>query len=162
MAGTKEILATAVEFERQGESYYLRFHDLVGDKGAKALMKGLARDEKEHADILSRELSALGGKATAVSKAALDKALKEIFPEKTEKGSLAAKDAVSALRLGIKTEERSIDFYSKNGAKAAPELKEVFAKLERMERGHLDLLKENLRSLEDQGSWYGYVPILEG
>ena len=162
MAGIKETLTTAIEFERHGQSYYMRFHDLVGDDSAKALMKSLAHDEKEHAEILSRELSSLGGKATAPSKEALENGLRAIFPERTVKGSLAAKDAVSALKLGIRTEERSIEFYSKNGAKAAPELRDVFSKLERMERGHLELLKENLRSLEDQGSWYGYVPILEG
>jgi hypothetical protein len=31
-----------------------------------------------------------------------------------------------------------------------------------MERGHLAMLRENLRYLEDDGSWFGYVPILEG
>jgi rubrerythrin len=162
MAGVKETLTAAIEFEKRGESYYMRFHDLVGDKGAKALMKSLANDEKEHARILTKELSALGGRAKPPSKTAVEKGLREIFPEGARKGSLASKDSLSALRLGIRTEERSIAFYSKNGAKAGPELKAMFGKLETMERGHLDLLKENLRNLEDEGSWYGYVPILEG
>ena len=162
MTDMKEVISAAIEFEHFGHRYYTRFHELVADEKAKALMKSLARDEKEHAEILSRELSSLGGKAKAPTKEALEKGLRAIFPERTAKGSLAAKDAVSALKLGIRTEERSIDFYSKNGARAAPELRDVFSKLERMERGHLELLKENLRSLEDQGAWYGYVPILEG
>lgn len=162
MAGTKEILATAIEFEKHGEGYYLRFHELVTDKGARALMKSLAHDEKEHAEILTRELAALGGKAKPPTKKDLEKGLREIFPVKNTKGKLASKDAVSALKMGIKTEERSIEFYSKNGAKAPAELKAVFKELERMEKGHLELLTENLRSLQDQNSWYGYVPILEG
>ena len=160
--GTKETLATAIEFEKHGEGYYLRFLDLVTDPGAKALMKSLARDEKEHAEILTRELAALGGKAKPPSQQEVERGLRAIFPDTRSKGQLGSKDAASALRQGMATEERSIEFYSKNGAKASPELKAVFSKLERMERGHLELLKENLKSLEDQNSWYGYVPILEG
>jgi len=30
-----------------------------------------------------------------------------------------------------------------------------------MERGHLELLTENLRYLEDDGVWYGYLPFLD-
>jgi hypothetical protein len=30
-----------------------------------------------------------------------------------------------------------------------------------MERGHKEMLEENLKYLEDDGSWYGYVPFLD-
>ena len=56
MVGVAEILATAIEFERFGKEYYMRFYELVGDPKAKALMKGLAHDEEEHAAMLSKEL----------------------------------------------------------------------------------------------------------
>lgn len=162
MAGTKEILATAIEFEKHGEGYYLRFLELVTDDGAKALMRGLASDEKEHAEILTKELESLGGKAKPPSKKEVEKGLRAIFPDDDVRGPLGSKGAAAALKMGIKTEERSIAFYSKNGANAPPQLRKIFEKLERMERAHLELLAENLRSLEDQNSWYGYVPILEG
>jgi rubrerythrin len=61
MADLKQILAAAIEFERFGVEYYTKFHELVGDEKAKPLMKGLAGDEKEHANILERELKKLGG-----------------------------------------------------------------------------------------------------
>ncbi|MEM2890916.1 MAG: ferritin family protein [Thermoplasmata archaeon] len=161
MADLKQIIATAIEFEKFGVEYYLRFHDLVADEKAKPLMKGLADDEREHARILEEQLRMLGGKARAPSKEELKKGLKEIFPEDVRRGSLATKDAISALKLGIRTEERSIEYYSKNAAAAGPKLKEIFSRLEKMERGHLELLTENLRYLEDDGVWYGYVPFLD-
>lgn len=161
MADLKQIIATAIEFEKFGMEYYLRFHELVADEKAKPLMKGLAEDEREHARILEEQLKMLGGKARAPSKAELKKGLKEIFPEDVRRGSLPTKDAISALKLGIRTEERSIEYYSKNAAAAGPKLKEIFSRLEKMERGHLELLTENLRYLEDDGVWYGYVPFLD-
>ena len=161
MADIKEILAAAIEFERFGVEYYTKFQELVGDEKAKPLMKGLAGDEKEHAKILETELNKLGGKVSPPSKEIVKKGLAEIFPEKVKKGSIATKDAISAIKLGMRTEERSIDFYSKNAAVAGGSLKEVFGKLEKMERGHLELLTENLKYLEDDGNWYGYVPFLD-
>jgi rubrerythrin len=161
MADVKDILAAAIEFERFGAEYYKRFHELVGDERAKPLMKGLAEDEKEHARILESELKKLGGIPKAPSKESLEKGLREIFPEEVSKNAIVTKDAINALKLGIRTEERSIDYYSKNAAASGPRLKDIFAKLEKMERGHLELLQENLRYLEDDGTWYGYVPFLD-
>ena len=161
MADVKEILASAIEFERFGVEYYRKFHELVGDEKAKPLMKGLSDDEKEHARILEEELKKLGGKAPVPAKETLERGLAEIFPEKLRKNSIAAKDAISALKLGVRTEQRSIDFYSKNATVGGARLKEIFQKLEKMERGHKELLEENLRFLEDDGVWYGYVPFLD-
>ncbi|MCJ7561564.1 MAG: ferritin family protein, partial [Thermoplasmata archaeon] len=158
----KEVIAAAIEFERFGAEYYMRFHDLVNDKEAKSLMKSLASDESEHAAILSRELQVLGGSHKKSSKEEVEKGLAEIFPNDTREGDLGIKDAVSAIKLGMKTEERSIEFYSKNASIAAVGLKDIFLKLESMEREHLRILQENLEQLENSGAWYGYVPILEG
>ena len=162
MGDAKDIISAAVEFEKFGAEYYLRFKDLVDEKDAKALMMSLAADEKEHAAVLTRELQALGGKAKASDKKEVRKGLAKIFPEKAKKGKLGVKDTISAIKLGIRTEERSIEFYSKNAAKAGPGVKEVFSRLEGVEREHLRLLQENLHYLESDGSWFGYVPILEG
>lgn len=161
MADLKEILATAIEFEHFGIEYYAKFMDLISDEKAKPLFKSLSEDEREHASILERELKLAGGKPKVLSKEMLEKGLTEIFPERLKKNSIAAKDAISAIKLGIRTEERSIEFYSKNAASAGPKLKEIFARLEKMERGHKELLEENLRYLQDDGSWYGYLPFLD-
>ena len=161
MTDMKEVISTAVELEEFGAEYYLRFRDMVSGKDAKALMTSLASDEKEHAAILTRKLQALGGNPPAIDPEKVREGLKEIFPEGAE-GHLAVKDSITAIKLGIRTEERSIEFYSRNGAEAGPGLKEVFSRLETMEREHLRLLQDNLHYLESDGSWFGYVPILEG
>jgi rubrerythrin len=156
------VLATAIEFERFGKEYYMRFHELVTDANAKALMKGLAHDEEEHAAILTKELEAHGESAEPPSRKMLDEGLAKIFPHSTLKGSIETKDAISAIKLGIETERRSIDFYTEQAKAAEGKLKETFTKLAKMERTHMELLKENLEHLREDGVWYGYVPILEG
>jgi rubrerythrin len=162
MADPKQILAAAIEFERFGVEYYMRFNQLVADDKAKALMKSLSNDEKDHASILEKELKTLGGSFAAPPKEMVDKGLSEIFPKSTKKNSITVNDSVEAIKVGIKTEQNSIDFYSRNGKAAGPALKGIFAKLQKMEEGHKELLEENLRYLQNDGSWYGYVPILEG
>ena len=162
MKSVEEILATAIEFEKFGVEYYTKFQELVGDEKAKALMRSLASDEKEHASILDKQLKALGGKAPAVSQKTLDKGLSEIFPGKAKKNSIAVTDSISAIKMGIGTEERSYSYYSKNAKSVDRRLKDIFEKLAKMEQGHRELLEENLRYLENDGSWFGYVPILEG
>lgn len=161
MKDIKEILATAIEFERFGSEYYARFMELVKDPKARPLMKSLASDEKEHASILEIELRNLGEKVKRPSKKELEKGIAELFPEKVHKHSMASKDAISAIKLGIRTEERSIKFYSKYGEHASPHLRKMFSKLEKMERAHKNMLEENLHHLENDGAWYGYLPILD-
>ena len=161
MADAKQVLAAAIEFERFGVEYYARFNKLVADDKGKALMKSLSNDEKDHAEILSKELKALGGAAVAPPKEMVEKGLTEIFPRNVTKDSISVKDSVSAIKIGIETEQKSIDYYGTNAKAAGPKLKEVFDKLRKMEEGHKELLEENLRSLNDDGVWYGYVPILD-
>jgi len=161
MADAKEILSTAIEMEHFGSGYYLKFKDLVADDRAKHLLRHLAADEKNHAHILEIELANLGGKVKKPSKEQLKKSLNKVFPERIRKDSIVVKDAISAIMLGIRTEKRSIGFYTKSAARANPKLKKMFAKLVRMEIVHLGLLEENLHYLHSDGSWYGYLPILD-
>ncbi len=162
MSEVGHVLAAAIEFERFGKEFYMRFHELVKDSKAKALMKGLAHDEEEHAEILKKELKALGEAVSEPSREVLDKGLEKIFPHRILKDSIEIKDAISAVKLGMETEQRSIAFYSQHGESSTGRLRSLFDELEKMERAHLELLRENLLHLQDDGMWYGYVPILEG
>lgn len=162
MSDIKEVLAAAIEFERFGQEYYKRFHELVKDEKAGLLMKSLANDEKEHETILTSELAKLGGSPATPSKELLEKGVAEIFPPDAKTDTLSKADTVSAIEVGIGTEQRSIDFYAQQAASAgAPRLRTVFEMLRQMEQGHLELLKENLHHLKDDGVWYGYLPILD-
>jgi len=161
MPSVTETIATAIEFERFGSEYYGRLMELVGDRKAKLLMKSLAEDEREHAAILEKELRRRGGAAKTPSKEVVRKGVNEIFPERIHNDHIATKDAIEAIKLGIRTEKRSIMFYSKNSKTKEKDLNKVFKRLEKMELGHLALLEENLLYLQDDGVWYGYVPLLD-
>ncbi len=162
MVDVRQVLATAIEFERYGVEYYTRFQGLVGDPKAQALMKALAHDEGEHEELLAKELAKLGGKAVAPSKKMLEHGLAQIFPEAGHGVAISTEGSVAALKAGIQTEERSAQFYSEGAKDADPSVRDLFLRLEMMEKEHRALLEENLRSLENDNSWYGYVPILEG
>ncbi len=80
-----------------------------------------------------------------------------------EKEELSNFDAQEALKLGMSVEANSIKFYKDNANKSPePEITALFNELVAWEQEHMELLKENLRMLRDEGSWYGYIPILEG
>ena len=111
--------------------------------------------------MLEIELTNLGGTASRPSRGNLDKTLRQVFPERIHKNSIVVKDAISAIRLGIRTEQRSIEFYTNSGKRASPKLRKVLNKLARMEIVHLGLLEENLHYLQSDGCWYGYLPILD-
>jgi rubrerythrin len=161
MPDIQEVLAAAIEFERFGQEYYMRFHALVSDEKARLLMKSLANDEKEHEGILSSELAKLGGRAVPPSKELLEKGLAEIFPADTKAEAIGRAGTISAIEVGIGIEQRSVDFYAQNAATAGPRLQKVFEMLGQMEQGHIELLRENLHYLKDDGVWYGYLPILD-
>lgn len=157
----KEILATAIEMELFGSEYYTKFKDLVANERAKHLLRHLASDEKDHAHILEIELVNMGGEVKKPSRNRPRKSLDKVFPERIRKNSIVARDAISAIMLGIRTEKRSIDFYTESASKANPKLRKMFFKLINMEIVHLGLLEENLHCLHEDGSWYGYLPILD-
>jgi len=161
MVDAKEILAAAIEMEHFGSEYYTKFKDLVANERAKQLLRHLASDEKDHAHILEIELVNLGGQLKRPAGNRLKKNIDKVFPEQIRKNSIVARDAISAVMLGIRTEKRSIDFYTESAAKANPKLRKMFLKLVNMEIVHLGLLEENLHCLHEDGSWYGYLPILD-
>jgi rubrerythrin len=103
----------------------------------------------------------LGGEVKKPARNRPRKSLDKVFPERIRKNSIVARDAISAVMLGIRTEKRSIDFYTESAAKANPKLRKIFLKLVNMEIVHLGLLEENLHCLHEDGSWYGYLPILD-
>ncbi|MFH1323126.1 MAG: ferritin family protein [Methanobacteriota archaeon] len=159
-----DILKEAISIEIYGMEYYSMFGELVEDENAKSLMRGLARDEGEHREHLEKEYKKVSGKPVDIK--TLDKENREnarqIFPESME--PLGIEETKDVLKLGIRTEERSIELYS-NSAKRTDAVgsKDLFLKLADFEKGHKELLEDALYYLDQGGSWYGYSPpTLEG
>lgn len=159
-----DILKEAISIEIYGMEYYSIFGELVEDENAKSLLKGLARDEGEHREYLEKEYKKLTGKPVDIK--ILDRENREkarqIFPESLE--PLGIEETKDVLKLGIRTEERSIKLYSNSAKRTdAGGSKELFLKLAVFEKGHKELLEDALYYLDQEGSWYGYSPpTLEG
>lgn len=164
-----EILQRAIDIEIFGNHYYNKLTDKVKDKEGKALLTYLANAEEEHKERLDKMLNQYGGQArkteinSLIPSILMDEGVEIIFRDLINKNKLEKIDAIEATKLALNVEAKSIDFYAEN-AKKSPEtdLKDLFTELTSIEKEHFDLLKENLRTLKDEGVWYGYVPILEG
>ena len=159
-----DILREAISIEIYGREYYSIFSDIVEDKNAKAMFRGLSRYEAEHQELLEREYKNISGGPVDIR--VLEKENKEkarrIFPEPLQPLNIA--ETADVLKLGIRTEEKSIELYA-NGAQKAENksTRDLFLQLVHFEREHKRTLEDALYYLRQEGTWYGYSPpTLEG
>ena len=159
-----DILKEAISIEIYGREYYSIFGELVEDENAKSIFRGLSRDEGEHRELLEKQFLMVSGKSFdigEVDEKNREKA-KRIFPESLE--PLGIEETKDILKLGIRTEERSIELYSKSVDKTDNKSgKDLFSRLVLFETEHKKTLEEALYYLDQDGSWYGYSPpTIEG
>jgi rubrerythrin len=85
-----------------------------------------------------------------------------VFPESLQPLNIAQTE--DALKLGIRTEVRSIELYSGAAQKTdIKSTKDLFLKLVYFEEGHKKILEDAMYYLEQEGTWYGYSPpTIEG
>jgi rubrerythrin len=145
-----DILKEAISIEIYGREYYSIFGELVEDENAKSIFRGLSMDEGEHRELLGE-----------VDENYREKA-KRIFPESLE--PLGIEETKDILKLGIRTEERSVELYSTSiGKTDNKSSKDLFLRLVHFEGEHKKTLEEALYYLDQEGSWYGYSPpTIEG
>jgi rubrerythrin len=158
-----DILKEAISIEIYGKEYYSIFGELIEEETARSLFRGLARDEREHRELLEKEYKKVSGKSidiTVLDEENREKA-RQVFPESLNMGIEETKDV---LKLGIRTEKRSIELYSNSAGKTDNKSsKELFLKLVHFEEGHKKTLEDALYYLEQEGTWYGYSPpTIEG
>ena len=159
----ERMLLTAIAMERYGQEYYRWFSESISDRRGKAMMKGLAKDEKEHEGIMSKEYEKQCGKAPPeeIDIDIGEKTVKEVFSQERKKGE---KDIIAKiLKLGMEIEQKSIDFYSSESKTVkSAKMKSLLENLTEIEKGHKALLEENLFHMRQDGAWWGYTPILDG
>lgn len=153
------ILTEAIAIEIYGQEYYSIFSDLVPDEKAAAMFKRLSHDEGEHRELLEKEYKTISGKS--IDMRILNEENREqarrIFPESLAPMNLP--ETGDALKLGIRTEERSIELYENSALQADNgSRKELFLKLVGIEEGHRDILEKALHHLKAQGSWDRFTP----
>jgi rubrerythrin len=164
-----EIIEKAINIEVFGYNYYSKLKNLVSDSEGKGLMGFLANAEEEHKNSLIKKCQSYGKEPETtelgilIVEVLMDEGQEKIFKSLMEKDKLNTIDAIEAIKLGMNVEANSIKFYKDNASKSPEsEIVKLFTELSAWEQEHLELLKENLRMLKDEGSWYGYTPILEG
>ncbi len=169
MADTGEILQEAINLEIFGNYFYNSLKSLVDSEQGKSLLVFLADAEQEHRQILEDLLVKTGGALQTtnvdevVAEITKNEGIETVFNDLLAKNTLEKMDSIEAVKIGINVEQKSIDFYSEHAATSDnTDVKELFTKLVVFENTHKETLEENLRNLQDEGVWYGYLPILEG
>lgn len=159
-----DILKEAISIEIYGREYYSIFSELVEEENARSIFRGLSRDEGDHRALLEKEYRKVSGKsfdAGVMDENNREKARK-VFPESLEPMNIT--ETQEALKLGIRTEERSIELYSKSSRETGiRSSKDLFLTLVDFEKEHKKILEDALYYLGQEGSWYGYSPpTIEG
>ena len=159
-----DILKEAISIEIYGKEYYSIFSEVVEEENAKSIFKGLAGDEGDHRVLLEKEYRKVSGKsleAGVMDEKNREKA-RQVFPESLEPMNIT--ETQEALKIGIRTEERSIELYSNSAQKTGiRSSKDLFLTLVDFEKEHKKILEDALYYLGQEGSWYGYSPpTIEG
>lgn len=160
------VLKTALAIEEFGIKFYSDLGECVTDEAGKALMRGLRKDEEEHARIVKKEMERITEGDPVHGPEPLKEYL-DILPSKVfvkpEGSCLTLEDEVTALQKGVDVEINSIKMYRDALSRAIdPKTRATLEELARWETRHREILEENMRTLRVEGSWYGYGPILEG
>jgi len=159
-----DILKEAISIEIYGKEYYSIFSEVVEEENAKSIFKGLAGDEGDHRVLLEKEYRKVSGKsleAGVMDEKNREKA-RQVFPESLEPMNIT--ETQEALKIGIRTEERSIELYSNSAQETGiRSSKDLFLTLVDFEKEHKKILEDALYYLGQEGSWYGYSPpTIEG
>src|SRR3990172_4555387 len=154
-----DILKEAISIEIYGQEYYSIFSDIVEEENAKSIFRRLSRDEGDHRQLLEKEYRQISGKT--IEEGVMDEKNREkargVFPESLEPMTITKTQ--EALKIGIRTEERSIELYSNSAQETGiRSSKDLFLKLVIFEKGHKEILEAALYHLSQEGSWYGYSP----
>jgi len=152
-----DILKEAISIEIYGKEYYSIFSELVEEEKAKLIFKRLAGDEGDHRVLLEKEYRKVSGKsfeAGVMPEKNREKA-RQVFPESLEPMTIT--ETQEALKLGIRTEERSIELYSNSAQETGiRSSKNLFLTLVDFEKEPKKILEDALYYLGQEGSWYGY------
>ncbi|MFZ3169867.1 MAG: ferritin family protein [Candidatus Methanoperedens sp.] len=154
-----DILKEAISIEIYGQEYYSIFSDIVEEENGKSIFRRLSRDEGDHKQLLEKEYRQISGKP--IEEGVMDEKNREqarrVFPESLEPMTIT--ETQEALKIGIRTEERSIELYSNSAQETGiRSSKDLFLKLVIFEKGHKEILEAALYHLGQEGSWYGYSP----
>ena len=156
-----EVLREAMRLEAEGQHFYRRAAEAIGDETVRQTFTDLASDEETHLKVVQQQYEALSGgghwqDVPGVQRRRLDWD-RPLFP----KGREAVQQAIAstgtpqeALLFGLSLETRSFDLYHQAATGAVEaQAKEVFQFLAGEERHHWDLLMMRYEALSGPTGW---------
>jgi len=152
-----ENLKIALQTELNGIHFYKMAAEKTEDKKGKEVFKMLSNDEIQHFNEIQRHYKSLLtankwapsislGEATSIFKGE-----SPIFSEELKSRIKEKHFEISALSIGALLESNTIDFYRKMKEETDdPVAKELFAKLQKWEQGHLEAITKQLDILKEE------------
>ncbi|NLG27887.1 MAG: ferritin family protein [Chloroflexi bacterium] len=154
-------LSQALKLERDGRAFYLKAADEALDAKGVAMFNSLADDERQHAEMIERQLHALEGDGRYVVlpdlKAPRIDLAARLFPP--ERARIAAKvgadpNELDALHVALENEVKSYDLYREAaGESSDAAAKAMYEWLAAAELSHFNLLMSNYQSLAEGSGW---------
>ena len=155
-------LEIAMELEEDGKEFYMDARGEATSTFARDMFTSLAKDEDVHLEKVKAVYQNLkeGKKwpklVTSIGDVVKTKA---VFPKDAKDLSITEKDisgSIKVLEIGIKMEEKSIEFYNDLAEKASDPFEErFFFALAHEERGHYLSLWDYREYLKDPAGWFG-------
>jgi rubrerythrin len=161
-AGAKDAVAaikTAMETEKRGIEFYLKYAHRTKDETGKNMFILLARDELDHYEVLEQALAREGSGADWAAVEVKRSLVEQVVPKirerdlrvKGEEGT----DQVQALNAALDQERRSVELYRQQMSKSLhPAARSVFQRLVTIEEAHYDIIQAELDSITNSGFWF--------
>lgn len=168
---TLEALQFAIQMEIDGKEYYQKASQESGNKLGKELFQWLAAEEEKHQQQFEKIYNAIKSRKAWQDidiQADWGKRLKTLFAEamKAKDTSISAsRSELNAVAKAMDMENKTHDFYSRQGEKAVYEAeKELYKALAAEEQGHYLALVDYQEYLIDPASWFfkSEHPSLDG
>jgi rubrerythrin len=154
-------LSQALKLEQEGLAFYTQAAARTADAKGREMFLSLADDERQHADMIQRQLHAIEGDGLYVllpdlNVPAIDFGAKLFPPERqameTKIGAQAGD--LQALFVALENEIKSYDLYIKAAQETANAAgKQMYQWLASAERTHFNILMSNYEAMAEKGSW---------
>ena len=165
---SKEILAFAMNMERQGQAFYERFLDQVEHPDAKEWFRVLAQTEKEHYAILEKQYNQITGEGTwtPLDELKLPDEM-NLFHDRQKKENVDPANSsyslsdLAVLRMAYLIENDFAEFYKKAMERVEdPAGKKMLETLHHWEDDHRRLFHDAYRAAMES-NWFqqGFAPF---
>ncbi|HHS12916.1 MAG TPA: hypothetical protein ENN03_04000 [bacterium] len=155
-----EVLKAAIEVEKNGMKTFSQFAEQTQDESGKRVFLRLAGDEKEHQDILEKQLRGLNEtgrwEQVEIPVSQVEKLLPKIRERAREVQGESGIGEKEALKTALDLERKTADFFREKAREVEhPQARDFFHRLAEWEDAHYELIQAELDSINNTGMWFG-------